>query len=486
MTRQEFQAAYVLGQRITSDGVTTSLAQEVRKGRLVMVHELSTTTPAEAHRLTILLGQLSKSDASHVLANLEVGDDRVIVTRFLLGFTSLREWLERAVAESSTFVADTKENPPTMDLAIHDAPRRYTPPDQAAATPSLQDTSIGMPRDVEPLAPPPANNDDVVVTSTRAAEPSGEPGFTELFGALDPGGSTVQPPPGMAPVTRPPAPMAAAKQDPGDSEVTSGFTRLFGEDAAITLPDVAPLQSPTADRVAPEPAAPETSPPIAPPVTLPPAPVDRATEERSKPAATEPATGGFTQLFGEALGRGSLSASEDAIPHIAAPGLPSTPPANPVAPSVSGRAAAPGPPRLNLSALEGAPPGARSPFPHAAPSPPGSTPPGSGGPLTPLPLATPAGSSDRGPAEDVFGQRAVPERNAAPPFGNPAGPPAGGSYTEVLTPARPPQASAPPRPTPSPGAPPPPRPSLAPLIIILTVLLILAVAIVGISAWLHR
>ena len=157
-----------------------------------MVHELATTTPAEAHRLTILLGQLSKRDASQVLASLEVDDGKVIVTRFLLGFTSLREWMERAVAESSTLVADTKENPPTMDLAIHDVPRRYTPTEQEAITPSLQDTSIGMPGDRT------SPKDDVIIKAPRPTEPSGEPGFTELFGALDPSGSRPPPPPSPA------------------------------------------------------------------------------------------------------------------------------------------------------------------------------------------------------------------------------------------------------------------------------------------------
>jgi hypothetical protein len=485
MTRQEFQAAYVLGQRITSDGVTTSLAQEVRKGRLVMVHELSTTTPAEAHRLTILLGQLSKRDASQVLANLEVDEERVIVTRFLLGFTSLREWMERAVAESSTFVADTKENPPTMDLAIHDVPRRYTPTEQEAITPSLQDTSIGMPGDRTPL-PTPATKDDVIIKAPRSTEPSGEPGFTELFGALDPSGSRPPPPPSSAPVTRPPpSPLSAGDQDPGNSDETGGFTRLFGEDASIPPRQAVPAQSPpTPTPIATEPPAPPTRAPVTPAPT--PAPTARRPEERVlKEEAGDPATGGFTQLFGEGRDRGIVSASEDALPRISPPRLPSAPPATPAAPSVSDRKAAPGPPRLNLSALEGAPSAGRPPTPHGEPV---GHAPGSGLPVTPLPLSVPARPSDRGPAPDVFVERAVPERNLAPPFSNPGGTPARGSYTEVLTPARPPLAPAPPRPTPAQAAspPPPPRPSLAPLIIILTVLLVLAVAIVIVFAWRHR
>jgi hypothetical protein len=72
-----------------------------------------------------------------------------------------------------------------------------------------------------------------------------------------------------------------------------------------------------------------------------------------------------------------------------------------------------------------------------------------------------------------------PRKTGIPPLPNATAAPLEGSYTEVLTPARLPQAaSPPPPPAAGPGAPAPPRPSYAPLIITLSILILVAVAIV--------
>src|SRR5687768_16134137 len=46
MTPDEFKAAYRPGQQLTSEGIRTTLAQETRKGRIVLVHELASAPEA--------------------------------------------------------------------------------------------------------------------------------------------------------------------------------------------------------------------------------------------------------------------------------------------------------------------------------------------------------------------------------------------------------------------------------------------------------
>ena len=111
-----------------------------------MVHELARTTPPEQTRCANLLKQLGPDDAAQIIRDVEVDGERIIITKFLLGFTSFRDWLEAAVARQSTFVIDTRGNPPTMDLSVHDAGRHYSTPAESLALPALDDTAIGRSR----------------------------------------------------------------------------------------------------------------------------------------------------------------------------------------------------------------------------------------------------------------------------------------------------------------------------------------------------
>ena len=441
MTLDEFKAEYRVGQRLTSVGIRTSLAQEARKGRIVMVHELATATELEQRRVLHLLRELTPNDAAQVIGSFQVDGDTVVVTKFLMGFTSLLGWLEAAVAESSTTVISTSDNPSTMDMAVHNHHHRR-PLAERAVAPALEDTStqpvLGSPT-AGNASPLPGTSSPTPSVPTPEAEATAS--FTKLFGEPE---RSAEPP--AAPAVRAAEPMSLApvshhtppagaptlpepvKAPTADEPKTGDFTRLFGNEPSSPLPAPA----------SPKPPPVRATPMEQPTATPPPAPFIR------RPAA-------------------DVSPADETGP-------------SPIAPIAD--SSAPPPPRVRLEALEGVPmhadPASRRDYDSGPRGGPASVPPA---PFSAPPLiAVPAG---RKPAPTPQSER--PDlRPAAPAFVYPTTPSEGGS-TEVLTPARPPLNSAPPRtPTPAVGqAPLPHRTSYTPLIVGLGVFVVVMAVIVA-------
>lgn len=482
MTSDEFRAEYRVGQRLTSGGIQTTLAQEARKGRIVLVHELAPASEPEQRRALILLRELAPNDASQVIGTFEVDGETVVVTKFLMGFTSLLGWLEASVAESSTTVVVTSDNPSTMDMAIHN-PDYRRPLTDLPVSPSLEDTSTQpvlaspvartpTPPPAQPSPPLPAKPSPPPSVPTTEEEPTSS--FTKLFGESE------------ASVAR--LADSAATMPDRSVDGPGEFTLHFGASAVDATPS---SQDPSID-VSRGLRAPEAM--SLPPVSEP-APAGDTAPTAATPAkpttADDAKTGDFTRLFGNEPGTPppgpatpkpppavratpmeQAKASQPPPPFVRLPAanafdFEDTGPA-PIAPVAD--ASLPPPPRVRLEALEGAPvrsdSASRGQY-DSAPRGPASVPPS---PFSVPPLvAVPAG---RVPTP-------IPQSNRSAAV-NPATLPEGG-YTEMLTPARPPLNAAPPRtPTPAVGqAAQPPRTSYTPLIVGLIVFVVLMAAFVA-------
>ena len=478
MTSDEFRAEYRVGQRLTSVGIRTTLAQESRKGRIVLVHELAHASEPEQRRARILLRELGPNEASQVIGTFDVDGETVVVTKFLLGFTSLLGWLEAAVAESSTTVIVTSDNPSTMDMAIHNPDYRRPLTDLPLA-PALEDTStkpvLASPVDRTPT-PPPVQSSPTSSVTTPEDEPTSS--FTKLFGESESS----------------PAPLAPSDAGPPNrsGDGPGEFTLNFG---APAVDATAASQDPGID-VSRGFRAPEA---MSLPPVLDPAPAGAAAQTEPTPdestTADEPGTGDFTRLFGNEPNvppPGPATPKPPPAVHAIPSERPKTspPPApfvrqpsanvfavdetgpSPIAPIAD--TSLPPPPRVRLEALEGVPvrtdSGMRGEY-DSGPRAPASVPPA---PFSAPPLV---------PVQAGRTQTPAPQSNrpAAPsPLGNPATLAQGG-YTEVLTPARPPLSAAPPRnptPTVAPAAP-PARTSYIPLIVGLIVFAVLMAALVA-------
>lgn len=380
------------------------------------------------------------------------------------------------------------------------------------------------PPGIRPQAP--SANRGVTAGESSPATPGDESSFTARFGP-EPGEVGGGEP--AAPATRTPAPSPR----PGrvlDPEPHQGdFTMLFGEHLGTTPPgdpglggapgnaadsgvlpvgfteQFAEAPGPQTDRREPADPRPneplqaarstlprgrESAPPPPPPPLVQPPPTPSpgasvpppvARRQAKDPQVSPHKEGAFTRMFG-----GGPDAAPAPLPAKPVP-KPQPPVApmgrspfeqpRPVPPSPIGGSAPLPPPRIRLDALGGSTPatptGARQ-----APSVEG------GNQVTPSPPPLPVApkTPDWGrPADDP---PATPWPVAPDTPGGqrpPAAGPEGASYTEVLTPARPPLRPAPAatvRPPPASAPPPPPRASLTPLIVAGVIALLLAAGVV--------
>lgn len=435
MTSDEFKAAYWPGQVLTSEGVRTTIAQELKKGRIVLMHELAAAPESDQRRATELLDQLNPTDARLVIGTFDVDGATVIVTKFLPGFTNLLDWLEAASSDapsdaariteaangppSETFTklfADPPSPPPETPVPITPDESRVEPPPpspRSTPAPPLDPPSESFTKlfgSVPVPQPPPAHPTSESFTELfgRALAPPNEPrGSGESISAVFGSSQGKEPGPLGDPVAKSPA------EYPGNAPRNEDISAFFGFEASPTPP----------------PAAGQRSLPLDPVRELPPPPPGPA-------KAIAPNAPDF----------GSRPPSIDDHP-------------TPHPPRIRAEIFDPGITTDPRSDARGPATPVPSPF-SAAPSP--SADPAMGPPSFP-----PAPFDSRTPARPVV-------RSAAP---------VEGTYTEVLTPARPPiNAAASRAPTPAapqPSAPAaPPRPSYLPLIIGLSVIGLVAVVLV--------
>ena len=278
MTGQEFKAKYQLLKKV-SDGRLTTYHALASNGAVVMVHLVEANAAEEHAELLVLIDRLGPADRERVLVIDEVDGTPLIVTRFLLDFRDLREWLEAgaraAVGPDLTrdaFAARSPAPPPTP-----------TPPPESAR-PDSSARSEPAPASAEFTALFAAPSSPPTPSATEPAAASGAPGeFTRMFRAPAP------------PAPEAPAPAPADAQEPAEPAApavggtTSGpgeFTKIFG---AVSPVEASPQREDSAvSPPVPQPVS-QSGPPVPPAETAPP----------TRPAPVpgkEP--GEFTRIFG--------------------------------------------------------------------------------------------------------------------------------------------------------------------------------------------
>jgi hypothetical protein len=261
MTGHEFKAKYQLLKKV-SDGRLTTYHALASNGAVVMVHLIDASAAEEHAELLVLIDRLGPADRERVLVIDDVDGTPLIVTRFLLDFRDLREWLEAgaraAVGPDLTrdaFAARPPAPPPIPDPPPESAvPGEFTRMFRAPAPPSTPAPAAPAQADAHEHAEPAAP----AVGGTT----SGPGEFTKIFGAVSTGeasGQSEDPavsPPVPEPVSesRPPVPPAETapptRPAPVPGKEPGEFTRIFGSPA---VPREAP---PTEQSFTPGPVAP--------------------------------------------------------------------------------------------------------------------------------------------------------------------------------------------------------------------------------------
>ena len=454
MTNEQFSREYHLLDRLSQGPVVTHHAQSAA-GAMVMVHFLRGTADENAG-IARRLDALTREYRARILAVVDVDGLTAVVTKFILDFTSLEDWLAAGAAQA---VASR---------------------DEMAAMPAAPVA------DPLPVTPPTAPSVEAPLRAPNPAPQAAGPGeFTRLFQA---GTSQAAP---QAPVT--PQPLAAT--GPPAPQRSSGapgeFTLLFrGTPPAGSVP-----QSDAPRDPGPPPATP--SPPAPPPAALsqPIQPVQpHPVQATPQPLAYRPPAqqaGEFTRMFGAPTppveppmsndpGAGHRQEAPPAPRAIQPAGLfadqaaaPPAPPATPMSPSTptaptfdsawsgfSPPPAQPAPPPATpgeytrLFGSPTAPPQPAPALPGPSPLPPSSPPPsldwGSSGASTPN--VTGDSYLDR-----LAGGPASPPNVPPPPHNVSPGPPVfsgPGEFTRIISAPPPSPALTPP--TARPVVPPPP------------------------------
>jgi hypothetical protein len=460
MTNLEFKTRYQLLKKV-SDGRLSTYHALAANGAVVMVHILDATATDEHARVLALIDRLGPDDRQRILTIDEVDGAPLIVTRFLLDFRDLGEWLDASVLPAQREAArqiDVEFSPEPPPVALVPHPSEARP----ASEP-------GPSADVERPAARPAAAASTSEFTAMFGRPLGEvPSPAEPAGANRPAHESRDdslPPPAMDP----------ASTGPGE------FTRMFRAPApvppAADAVPAAPTASPPASEAMPRASAPP--PPAAEATPHAPAPPPRAAEarppapaapaapiaaEHSSPAPSPTARSGpgeFTMIFGAAAPPGPPPTAPEPTP-ASVPTRPSETP--PPAPFSATQA------RGQTRPSETTPPVQATATPARGQTWPSETPPAAPPSATPArgstwlpdsppaPPAAPPGpgrSAGAGEFTRVFGapQRA-PEPNLwEPPSSGPIRPaaPPSDDYLARLG------ASPPPRP-----APPPPPPSDVP------------------------
>jgi hypothetical protein len=278
MTNQEFNASYQLLKQVT-DGEVRTYHALAATGAVVMVHLLRPDNVEQARALLALINGLSPSRRDRILAITDVEGTPLVVSRFLLDFSSFREWLEK-----ETTRAGAQRPEPTT--GVYERVPGVPPVAPPTAAPSLSQQRTEWPAPARPGAatPPPAPPAPPMAAAPPPAppapmkRPAGErdPQLTREFAAPH--------------LTRPqePEPPARAAPPRSEPEPEAGeFTRMF---RSVSPPPAA----------GPPPAAPGAP---ARPAAPPPGGsaghgergAPRAPEGTGEPARREP--GEFTRMF---------------------------------------------------------------------------------------------------------------------------------------------------------------------------------------------
>jgi hypothetical protein len=429
MSSTDFEDRYRLMKCVAvAGGIRTHHAQERANGRIVMVHVMDEVeTGAQQYFQGVIEACPPPHNARILETALLPGGGYAVVTDFLQGFSSFRDWLAFRVPGA---YAGAAPDPGTIEPHL-DAHGAGEPPADAAprGRSTVQRTAVGD-ADLEHSAPPATSSSDAANAPSAAAHPA-------------------------APVA--PAPKPAAQ--PGE------FTRVFG---SVSAPAPQPVTPPVTPASPPAFSPPSFSPPAS---ATPPAGAPSLPVEAPAPAAPKLSPGEFTRIF--------------SAPHSPTPTPAPTPPtrhAPPPSPSALDRTGLP--PRDAHSAPlfpSSLPPlGASAPAPQV-PAPLPFVPAPAPMAVPPMPAMPPAPQVPVVPplagASPFIGGGAPPLRVSPIGTPSPAGS-SGGEYTRIIKAAVTPPTPTPPMP--SAIIPPPKRARSLPLglIITLNVVLLLAVALI--------
>lgn len=283
MTSAEFSARYHLVKPVADGPVRSLQALSTASGTSVMVHYL-VGTPAQNETVRDQIDRLPGPDRGRVLDIVDVEGNVVVVTQLLAGFATLSSWLAGRGA-------------PPRELASIPGHDRPAPAPTPTAGPMAAPTPV-------PVVPSPVAPRPVTQPLQPAARAPGE--FTQLFGSATAGRPTAPAAPAVPPVTAatppqpalesPPAPAAAPPQAPPPAPPVAvaqpgEFTRLFQSQSGAA-PPASNAPSPFSMPVFAPPPPPPPSPEPAPlPFTSGPVNSGRATDvlrSRSAPPAAEP------------------------------------------------------------------------------------------------------------------------------------------------------------------------------------------------------
>jgi hypothetical protein len=292
MTSEELRSRYQVLQRVGREGSVATHLAVAPSQMVVMIHFLA--GPEEESRdILARVDRLTEPDRARVLDVTQVDGSWVIITKFLAGGQTVREWLDSL----------------PLNQIVTDAVQPASPQNSAAIrelSEALTDDGSASDAAAERVEPRKAAADRE--RHVDVADPPGE--FTRLFQAVD----RVNPPAPAEPVARKDEvpDRVARQQTVAAPEQPGEFTRLF---SAVDKPAAAPVRSaspppmpmnhvepiarlqPNAAVDVPPPPAAEVLPPRAPDVVPQPA----AELSRAKPApATQP--GEFTNIF-QSMGR---------------------------------------------------------------------------------------------------------------------------------------------------------------------------------------
>jgi hypothetical protein len=264
-SREEFEQKYQLLKEITTEGVRSHHAV-ASTGAVVMVHIFDGGASKENLATLAAIERLGEADRHKVLRVLDVEGTPAVVTRFILDFKTLPEWVsQRAAPESGASAAPDAPALASPELPPAAAPGRpqemptasKAEPPSAPAEPSLGFTGLFQspvapsspePRAAEPAAsagaPPEApvqRPDESEQVSSRPivpipSEPEPEPepdqagSFTSMFRTVakpEPAAPPAQPEVESKTEPRPPAAGQAEGRTTEGNETEVSFTSLF-------------------------------------------------------------------------------------------------------------------------------------------------------------------------------------------------------------------------------------------------------------------
>lgn len=403
MTSDEFARKYEVHQQIAKGPVRSHFALSRSAKVVALAHYLEGGETRENAARLAQVKALADSPRHVVLDVCDVEGTPVVVTPFILNFTTFDAWLATESAAPPTQApapaagdAASSAAPPTADARHPDAPaptppatlpgeitRRFGQPSPPSDVP--YDTSTRVAPRPAGIAPPP----EAAETAPSASAATSE--FTELFGPPQSG-------PKSAPPAAPTAPTRTPATPPGPPKRATGEVTHFFSAAAIREPPPTPPPSPG-------------------------------------PARTARRRGSFTQLFAKLVMPKAGPPPPAPLPETRTPG-PATSPERFLAAEPQEGA------DVLYRRLHSTP---EPPSPPTPPSPPPAPPPAAPGEFTQVfgaSATTPAASSR--PPSAGLGPPAVPE--ASPPEPRAAPSPQGGAdYMARLQGARPAAPPAAPR-----------------------------------------